>query len=119
MTYFHDIVSNAEILSTLISLVPGVLLHKSNQNFSIILVFNAESVLREKKKRPSTTIPTTPPPPPHHPTYLLADALGLEYVSALKRKVIKMQDLLVLETTERFEIRFTSNTSLKATQGNE
>ena len=112
MTYFHDIVSNAEILSTLISLDPGVLLHKSNQDFSIILVFNAESVLREKKKkkRPSTTIPTTPP---------LADALGLEYVSALKRKVIKMQDLLVLETTERFEIRFTSNTSLKATQGNE
>ena len=111
MTYFHDIVSNAEILSTLISLDPGVLLHKSNQDFSIILVFNAESVLREKKKkRPSTTIPTTPPP---------ADALGHEYVSALKRKVIKMQDLLVLETTERFEIRFTSNTSLKATQGNE
>ena len=111
MTYFHDIVSNAEILSTLISLDPGVLLHKSNQDFSIILVFNAESVLREKKKkRPSTTIPTTPP---------LADALGLEYASALKRKVIKMQDLLVLETTERFEIRFTSNTSLKATQGNE
>ena len=72
----------------------------------------------EKKKRPSTTIPTTPPLPPH-PTYLLADALGLEYVSALKRKVIKMQDLLVLETTERFEFRFTSNTSLKATQGNE
>lgn len=65
---------------------------------------------KKKKKRPSTTIPTTPP---------LADALGLEYVSALKRKVIKMQDLLVLETTERFEIRFTSNTSLKATQGNE
>ena len=75
----------------------------------------------EKRKRPSTTIPTTPPlpSPPPHPTYLLADALGLEYVSALKRKVIKMQDLLVLETTERFEIRFTSNTSLKATQGNE
>lgn len=73
----------------------------------------------EKKKRP-TTIPSTPPlPPAPHPTYLLADALGLEYVSALKRKVIKMQDLLVLETTERFEIRFTSNTSLKATQGNE
>lgn len=69
LTYFHDIVSNAEILSTLISLVPGVLLHKSNQDFSIILVFNAESVLREKKKdlvlqslqrHPS-------PPPPHLP----------------------------------------------------
>ena len=60
-----------------------------------------------------------PPPPPPPPPHLLADALGLEYVSALKRKVIKMQDLLVLETTERFEIRFTSNTSLKATQGNE
>ena len=75
----------------------------------------------EKKKKKDLVLQSLQrhPPPPPHPTYLLADALGLEYVSALKRKVIKMQDLLVLETTERFEIRFTSNTSLKATQGNE